>query len=122
MTTTAASKQALGAYGEAVAARHLVAAGLSLLDRNWRCEEGEIDLVLREGAVLVVCEVKTRSSEACGSPHEAVSPAKLDRLRRLAQRWADDHGLRPPETRIDLVAVLRPRRGAAVVEHVRGIG
>jgi putative endonuclease len=122
MTTTAASKQALGAYGEAVAARHLVAAGLSLLDRNWRCEEGEIDLVLREGAVLVVCEVKTRSSEACGSPHEAVSPAKLDRLRRLAQRWVDDHGLRPPETRIDLVAVLRPRRGAAVVEHVRGIG
>jgi putative endonuclease len=122
MTTTAASKQALGAYGEAVAARHLVAAGLSLLDRNWRCEQGEIDLVLREGAVLVVCEVKTRSSEACGSPHEAVSPAKLDRLRRLAQRWADDHGLRPPETRIDLVAVLRPRRGAAVVEHVRGIG
>ncbi|MCW2852681.1 MAG: YraN family protein [Nocardioides sp.] len=122
MTTTAASKQALGAYGEAVAARHLVEAGMSPLDRNWRCEEGEIDLVLREGAVLVVCEVKTRSSEACGSPHEAVSPAKLDRLRRLAQRWADDHGLRPPETRIDLVAVLRPRRGAAVVEHVRGIG
>ncbi|WP_134738611.1 YraN family protein [Nocardioides sp. 503] len=122
MTTTAASKQALGAYGEAVAARHLVAAGLSLLDRNWRCEEGEVDLVLREGAVLVVCEVKTRSSEACGSPHEAVSPAKLDRLRRLAQRWAEDHGVRPPETRIDLVAVRRPPRGAALVEHVRGIG
>jgi putative endonuclease len=56
MTTTAASKQALGAYGETVAARHLVAAGLVLLDRNWRCEEGEIDLVLREGPVLVVCQ------------------------------------------------------------------
>jgi putative endonuclease len=122
MTTTAASKQAIGAYGETVAARHLVAAGLALLDRNWRCDEGEVDLVLREGAVLVVCEVKTRTSDACGSPHEAVSPAKLDRLRRLAQRWADGHGVRPPETRIDLVAVLRPRRGAAVVEHVRGIG
>ncbi|WP_193608472.1 YraN family protein [Nocardioides lijunqiniae] len=122
MTTTAASKQALGAYGEAVAARHLVAAGMSLLDRNWRCEEGEVDLVLREGAVLVVCEVKTRTSDVCGSPHEAISPAKLDRLRRLAQRWADAHGVRPPETRIDLVAVLRPPRGAALVEHVRGIG
>ncbi|WP_193612275.1 YraN family protein [Nocardioides lijunqiniae] len=122
MTTTAASKQALGAYGETVAARHLVAAGLSLLDRNWRCEEGEVDLVLREGAVLVVCEVKTRTSDVCGSPHEAISRAKLDRLHRLAQRWADDHGVRPPETRIDLVAVLRPPRGAALVEHVRGIG
>ncbi|MCD4536020.1 YraN family protein [Nocardioides sp. cx-169] len=122
MTTTAASRQALGAYGERVAARHLVAAGLVLLDRNWRCDEGEIDLVLRDGAVLVVGEVKTRTSEVCGSPHEAVSEAKLDRLRRLGQRWAEDHGLHPPETRVDLVAVLRPPRGAAVVEHVRGIG
>ncbi|MCD4524785.1 YraN family protein [Nocardioides sp. cx-173] len=122
MTTTAASKQALGAYGEAVAARHLVAAGLVLLDRNWRCEEGEIDLVLRDGSVLVVGEVKTRTSEVCGSAHEAVSQAKLDRLRRLGLRWAEDHGVHPPETRVDLVAVLRPPRGAAVVDHVRGIG
>lgn len=122
MTTTAASKQALGAYGETVAARHLVAGGLCLLERNWRCDEGEIDLVLREGPVLVVCEVKTRTSEACGSPHEAVSPAKLERLQRLATRWADEHGVHPPETRVDLVAVVRPPRGAALVEHVRGIG
>ena len=122
MTTTAASKQALGAYGETVAARHLVAAGLVLLDRNWRCDEGEIDLVLREGAVLVVCEVKTRTSEACGAPHEAVSETKLERLRRLGERWAADRGVHPPETRVDLVAVMRPPRGAAAVEHVRGIG
>lgn len=122
MTTTAASKQAVGAYGETVAARHLAEAGLRVLERNWRCDEGEIDLVLRDGDVLVVCEVKTRTSDVCGSPHEAVSPTKLDRLRRLGQRWADDHGLRPPETRIDMVAVMVPRRGAAEVEHVRGIG
>lgn len=122
MTTTAASKQAVGAYGETVAARHLAEAGLRVLERNWRCDEGEIDLVLRDGDVLVVCEVKTRTSDVCGSPHEAVSPAKLDRLRRLGQRWADDHGLRPPDTRIDVVAVRVPRRGAAEVEHVRGIG
>lgn len=122
MTTTAASKQAVGAYGETVAARHLAERGLRVLERNWRCDEGEIDLVLREGDVLVVCEVKTRTSAACGSPHEAVSPAKLERLHRLAHRWAGDHGLRPPETRIDLVAVRLPRKGAAEVEHVRGIG
>ena len=71
-TTTAAIKQALGAYGETLAARHLVGQGMVLLDRNWRCEAGEIDLVLRDGDVLVVCEVKTRSSLRYGTPHEAV--------------------------------------------------
>lgn len=122
MTTTAASKQAVGAYGEAVAARHLASEGLRVLERNWRCDEGEIDLVLRDGDVLVVCEVKTRTSDACGTPNEAVTQDKLDRLRRLAHRWAGEHGVRPAETRIDLVAVRVPRRGAAEVEHVRGIG
>lgn len=122
MTTTAMSKQAIGAYGEAVAARHLLERGMVLLDRNWRCDEGEIDLVLRDGPALVVCEVKTRSSTACGTPHEAITEAKLDRLRRLGERWAHERGVRPPETRVDLVAVLRAARGAASVEHVRGIG
>ena len=93
-----------------------------VLDRNWRCDAGEIDLVLRDGPVLVVCEVKTRSSVTCGTPHEAVDDAKLARLRRLAVRWMLDHGVRVPDVRVDLVAVLRPRRGPAVVEHVRGIG
>lgn len=120
--TTAQSKQALGAYGETVAERHLVASGLVVLDRNWRCDEGEIDLVLREGRVLVVCEVKTRTSVRSGTPHEAITDAKLERLHRLGQRWAQAQGLRPDETRVDLVAVLRPPRGAAVVDHVRGIG
>ncbi len=121
MTTTAASKQALGAYGEQVALRHLLEQGMTLLDRNWRCAEGEIDLVLRDGPVLVVCEVKTRSSLACGSPHEAVGAVKLERLVRLAERWREERGVHPPEVRVDLVAVLRGPRGAAQVEHVRGV-
>lgn len=122
MTTTAQGRQALGAYGERIAERHLTQAGLVVLDRNWRCDEGEIDLVLREGRVLVVCEVKTRTSVRSGTPHEAITDAKLERLHRLGQRWAQAQGLRPDETRVDLVAVLRPPRGAAVVDHVRGIG
>src|SRR5215218_995132 len=84
----------LGRYGERVAARHLTDRGMVVLDRNWRCDAGEIDLVLRDGDVLVVCEVKTRSSDACGTPHEAIGPAKLDRLQRLAMLWADRHGVR----------------------------
>ncbi|HET6693039.1 MAG TPA: YraN family protein, partial [Pedococcus sp.] len=81
-----------------------------------------LDLVLRDGPALVGCEVKTRTSLAHGTPHEAVTDAKLARLRRLVQRWRRDHGVHPVETRVDLVAVLRPPRGRALGEHVRGIG
>ena len=117
----AGPRLALGEYGERLAARHLVEQGMVVLDRNWRCDEGEIDLVLRDGDVLVICEVKTRTSLACGSPHEAVTTEKIERLKRLAARWAEAHDVRPPETRIDLVAVHRPRRGPSVVEHVAGL-
>jgi putative endonuclease len=120
---TTAFRQALGAYGEDVAGRYLTEeAGMVLLDRNWRCREGEIDLVLRDGPVLVVCEVKTRTSDLCGTPHEAITDAKLDRLRRLGQAWMREHGVAAEETRVDLVAVLRPPKGPAEVDHVRGIG
>ena len=123
METTARDtrKQAMGRYGEELAARHLTGLGMALLDRNWRCREGEIDLVLRDGDALVVCEVKTRTDDSHGSPHEAVTPAKLERLVRLGERWAEAHGVRPPETRVDLVAVLRPHRGRSVLDHVRGL-
>ena len=120
--TTSARRQALGAYGEDVAARFLTTAGMVLLDRNWRCREGEIDLVLREGQVLVVCEVKTRTSDLCGTPHEAITGAKLERLQRLGQAWMLAHEVLAEDTRVDLVAVLRPARGPAQVDHVKGIG
>jgi putative endonuclease len=123
--TTAASRQAVGAYGESVAARYLTdERGMVLLDRNWRCAEGELDLVLRDGPVLVACEVKTRRGDGCGSPHEAVDDVRLDRLHRLVWRWAEEHAAdigEVDEARVDLVAVLRPRRGAAVVDHVEGL-
>ena len=120
--STAAQRQALGAFGERLAEQHLVAAGMVVLDRNWRCPVGEIDLVLRDGHVLVVCEVKTRTSTDHGTPHEAIGDTKLDRLRRLGTAWQDAHDVTAPDVRVDLVAVLRPRRGPSVVEHVRGIG
>jgi len=121
MTTTAQHRSTLGAYGEAFAARYLIDQGMVLLDRNWRCELGEIDLVLRDGRVLVVCEVKTRSSLAFGSPLEAVTEQKAARLRRLAARWLADHTIRPEEVRIDLVGLLVPRGGATELDHVQGV-
>lgn len=116
------SRQALGRYGESLAARRLAEQGMTLLDRNWRCPQGELDLVLREGDTLVVCEVKTRTTSDFGSPHEAVTPQKLARLRRLAAAWLHAHEVHPAGVRLDLVAVICPRRGPATVEHVRGIG
>jgi putative endonuclease len=115
-------RRELGRFGEAYAARHLAERGMVVLDRNWRCEAGEIDLVLRDGRVLVVCEVKTRSSEAFGSPLEGVTERKAARLRRLAAHWLAEHDLRPAHVRIDLVGVLMAAGRSPVVEHVRGVG
>ena len=114
-------KDAVGQYGEQVAAQYLRDAGYAILERNWRCELGEIDIVARDGDALVICEVKTRRGTAFGSPLEAVTYHKLRRLRRLAGRWLYEHQLRPAEVRIDVVGVVRPPRGEVVVEHVRGV-
>ena len=115
------AKDALGRYGEDVAVRHLEDDGYVVLDRNWRCEIGEIDIVAREGDVLVVCEVKTRNSLRHGSPFEAITERKLHRLERLGMAWMRHRGARPRAMRIDIVSVLRPSSGPLVVDHVRGL-
>jgi putative endonuclease len=116
MTT---ERRAVGAYGERLAERHLTEQGLVVLARNWRCGDGELDLILRDGDDLVFCEVKTRRGDRFGSPAEAIGPAKVRRLRRLAARWLAESGLHPREVRFDVVAVLARPRGAAHVEHTR---
>lgn len=117
------ARGALGRYGEDLAARRLAEAGMTVLERNWRCgRTGEIDIVARDGDVLVVCEVKTRRGGGFQHPMAGVTPEKAERLRGLAERWIQTHGGAPPGgVRIDLVGVLLPRRGAALVEHARGV-
>jgi len=114
------AKDAVGRYGEDVAARHLREAGLEIVERNWRCAEGEIDIVSRERGALVSCEVKTRSSAVCGLPVEAVTRKKADQLRRLALLWLREHPAGGADVRFDVVSVMRRPAGAAEVEHVRG--
>ncbi|MGI8433505.1 MAG: YraN family protein [Nocardioidaceae bacterium] len=121
MTATHAQRKALGDFGERLAERHLVEAGLVVLDRNWRCAAGEIDIVARDGDVLVVCEVKTRSSDRFGTPLEAITALKGARLHRLAWAWVFAHGLRCRAVRVDVICVLQRRSEAARVEHVRGV-
>jgi len=112
---------AVGAYGERLAARYLMESGMQILDRNWRCDQGEIDIVAMDQTCLVIVEVKTRRSLAFGGPVEAVTALKAARLRRLASCWATDH--RPlldsvADVRIDVIGVLRPARGPAQIEHL----
>jgi putative endonuclease len=110
----------LGDHGERIAAAYLTDAGLRVLDRNWRCREGELDIVAREGDALVFCEVKTRRGVGYGHPVEAVTPVKQRRLRLLAQRWLAAHDEHAPDLRFDVVGVLvRPDR-PALVTHLRG--
>lgn len=120
--TTTSHNTSLGAYGERLAERYLCARGLTILDRNWRCDHGELDLVLREGDVLVLCEVKTRRHARRGHPLEAVDEGKLARMHRLAALWQEARGVRPADVRLDVVGILLPRGGVPVIEHVRGVG
>ncbi|MFI9642255.1 YraN family protein [Micromonospora sp. NPDC051925] len=112
--------QAVGAYGERCAVRHLIGAGLRPVARNWRCREGEIDVIAWDGPVLAFCEVKTRRGDAYGSPAEAIVPAKARRLRGLAVRWLAETGTSADEVRFDVLSVRLPLAGPARVEHLKG--
>lgn len=116
------TRATVGADGEAFAEQYLVDRGMQVLDRNWRCSAGEIDLVLRDGDEIVVCEVKTRRSKAFGEPIEAITRAKLGRLRRLAGRWLAAHEVNARGVRLDIVALHRDREGNYAVNHVPGAG
>ncbi len=116
-----AAKDLLGRQGEDLAASYLAGAGLQILARNWRCKDGEIDIVALDKRVLVICEVKTRSGVRFGTPLEAVTRQKAFRLRRLAVRWITARGLTVELIRIDVVGVLRTGSGEFRIEHVRGV-
>jgi putative endonuclease len=102
-----AGRRATGAWGEGRVAAWYEALGYEVLARNWRVREGELDLVVARADVVVFCEVKSRTSDAFGTPAEAVTPVKQARLRRLAGLWlAADHRSWP-SIRFDVATVLR---------------
>ena len=96
----------LGATGEAAVAEWYRTNGYEVVETNWRCRQGELDLIVRKGRTLVFCEVKTRSSTAFGTPAEAVTRDKRDRIRRLAVSYLEDAPIRAREVRFDVAAVL----------------
>jgi putative endonuclease len=118
-----ADPRALGRYGERLASRYLVEHGFTILDRNWRCVRGELDIIAADAGNLVVCEVKTRTTELFGAPFEAVTWRKGQRLRLLAGMWVEARPELARGTaglRIDVVSILRPTSGPARVLHLRG--
>ena len=118
MSSVADPRRQLGAHGEDAVAAWYEQRGYRVLDRNWRVREGELDLVVRSGAVVVFCEVKTRRGDAFGSPFEAVTRTKQQRIRTLATRWLQEHRVRASELRFDVAAVRMPRGYAPVIEVI----
>jgi putative endonuclease len=117
-----AAKDEVGRYGEDIVTRSLTESGWEILARNWRCARGEIDVIAVDGDEVVAVEVKTRRSAAYGSPQEAVTVAKVMRLRRLIATWLGQQERHFAGVRIDVCAVTLPRAGGPVVEHLRGVG
>lgn len=114
-----ASRIELGRWGEQLAASHLESLGYKILERNWRCRRGEIDLVASAGEVLVFVEVKTRRGRDHGTPEEALTTAKVRRLLELSQRYLLEHDLENVDWRVDMVAVELNQQGELVrCEHV----
>jgi putative endonuclease len=110
------ARRLLGQEGEQAVAEWYAARGYDLVAQNWRCREGELDLIVRQARLYVFCEVKSRTSSAFGAPVEAVTRDKQARIRRLAARWLEDEApLRPLSIRFDVASVL-----AGVIEVIEG--
>jgi putative endonuclease len=127
MTTTAPASpagaphrpHALGRRGEDLAVRYLQQAGLIVLDRNWRCRDGELDLILTDGARLVVCEVKTRSGEGFGLPVEAVDDTKARRIRKLTHIWLSQYRIPWCDLRFDILSIIWPPGALPRIQHLK---
>lgn len=108
-----------GEAGEHLAERYLESQGLVVLARNWRCPEGELDLIATDRRSLIVCEVKTRTSTDFGHPAEAVTPEKADRIRRLSRRWRTAHNIGWCKERFDIIAITWPHGGDPHLQHFK---
>ncbi len=113
----------LGDAGERLALSRLESLGYELVESNWRCRGGEIDLIMRDSGTLVFVEVRTRRGQATGTPEESVTPAKQARLLALGEQWLAEHypDTAPPDCRIDVVGVHLSTSGKLLgVNHITG--
>jgi putative endonuclease len=116
------SRQRLGAWGERVAALHLESQGYTVVERNWRCRQGELDLIARVGDLWLFVEVRTRRGQALGTPEESLQRGKARQVLQVAQHYLYEHGLDDVEWRVDLIAVELDERGKLLrLEQIENI-
>ncbi len=114
------SRQLLGRYGEDRACDYLQSLGYSIVERNWRCRIGEIDIIARDRDRFVFVEVKTRSANGFGHPFESITESKAARLRRLVAAWCESRQVSGIKVRLDAVSVL-VRSGRVNIEHLKQV-
>jgi putative endonuclease len=114
MRSSPEQTSARGREGEDATARLYERRGYRVLERNWRCALGELDVIAARDDVLVICEVKSRTGVAFGGGYEAVTWSKRRRLRRLAEAFLSERRLAPARVRFDVASVWLGRRGADV--------
>ena len=111
----------LGDWGEGIAQAHLKTDGYQILDTNWRCSIGELDIVAKDGQTVVACEVKTRTSARFGTPLEAISPKKIRRLRQLLYAYLLANSLKANSIRVDVIGVTGIPETDPTIDHLKGI-
>ena len=107
-----------GNKGELLAMSHLKQSGFEIVEMNYRFGHGEIDIIARDGKVLVFCEVKTRYSDEFGDPEYAITPKKQQQIRRIAQGYFFEHEIKEQACRFDVVAI-RVRGNIHQINHIR---
>ena len=107
----------LGERGEEIACLHLQSKGARIIERNWKCQSGEADIIMRDGEDLVFVEVKTRSSEEKGLPEDSITPKKRQRYERIALAYLFSHDLPSSRIRFDVMAMVINKEGRAFVRH-----
>jgi putative endonuclease len=116
-------RKEIGQRGEDIAVDYLRSQGWRILARNWRCSNGELDVVARDPwGVVVFCEVKTRRSTAFCEPLEAITVKKLRKLRELAGRWLRQQPRYIGRFRFDGIGIVLPSGRPAQITHKRGLG
>jgi putative endonuclease len=120
------SKKQVGLRGEDLACSELERQGMQILERNWRCRLGEIDIVAAEfganGLTLIFCEVKCRSGLGFGHPLEAITCTKMRTLRQLAAVWMREHRIKASTIRLDAIGVVLAPGADPSIRHVRAVG
>lgn len=100
--------------GEKLAAEFLMKQGYQIIGTNYRCKEGEVDIIAKDGEFLVFVEVRAKNSNKFGSPEESMTARKKEHLRNVSARYLETHEGLPPQWRIDFVAVELDGKGKTI--------